>query len=59
MNDSFGEVVPALPGYVCYPLERVIGDTIFLMAERPEVAGSCPRLTRAERRLTARKTLFT
>ena len=40
MNDWFGEVVAAAraPSYVCCPLEPVIGDTSFLVGERPEVA---------------------
>lgn len=40
MNDWFGDVVTAAraPSYVCCPLEPVVGDTIFLVGERPEMA---------------------
>jgi hypothetical protein len=54
MNDSFGEAVIALAHRVTSAvlLEPVVGDPIFLMGERPEVAES--RDWRARRRFTAK-----
>jgi hypothetical protein len=42
MNDSFGEVATTLGHRVtsAVHLEPVVGDAIFLMGERPEVAES-------------------
>lgn len=47
MNDWFGDVVTAAraPSYVCCPLEPVVGDTIFLVGERPEMADATRRRT--------------